>query len=55
MVMAVLLGETGCTEYQIMSVLGYSDPETSAIYTRAAKRPGMAAEAIASIEGLKFD
>ncbi|WP_157982004.1 tyrosine-type recombinase/integrase [Oceanicella sp. SM1341] len=41
-----LLAEAGCTEHEIMVVLGHANPKTSAIYTRSANRWKLARKAM---------
>ena len=49
-----ILADAGASEHQIMSVLSHANPTTSAIYTRNAQRARLAADAMASIQGLDF-
>lgn len=52
--LAQLIAEEGCSENQIMSVLAHTQPKTSAIYTKGAKRRRMAADAMRSIAGINW-
>ena len=47
--MAELLAESGASENQIMSVLSHTQPLTSAIYTKGAKRRILASQAMAGL------
>ena len=49
-----LLAEMGCTENEIMSVLGHADERTTAIYTRSASRRMLAESAMKKMEGFKW-
>ncbi|WP_353474819.1 site-specific integrase [Salipiger sp. H15] len=49
-----LLGELGCSELQIMSILTHTEPTTSSIYTKSAERRRMAHEAMKMVGGLKL-
>ena len=49
-----LLAEMGCTENEIMAVLGHADERTTAIYTRSASRRMLAESAMKKMEGLKW-
>ena len=42
---AKLLAKLGATEYEIMTTLGHSDPQTTRIYTKEAERERMAISA----------
>lgn len=46
---AELLGEVGCSNLQIMSVMSHTKPQTSAIYTEHAERKTMAGMAIDAV------
>lgn len=47
--LGTLLGELGCSELQIMSILSHTNPTTSSIYTRGAERRAMAAAAMKTL------
>lgn len=49
-----LLGELGCSELQIMSILSHTEPTTSSIYTKSAERRRLAQEAMQMVGGLKL-
>ncbi|ANT62662.1 hypothetical protein AYJ57_20005 [Salipiger sp. CCB-MM3] len=49
-----LLGELGCSELQIMSILSHTEPTTSSIYTKSAERRRLAREAMQMVGGLKL-
>ena len=49
-----LLAEMGCTENEIMAVLGHADERTASIYTRSASRRVLAESAMRKMEGLKW-
>lgn len=49
-----LLASAGCTEYQVMAIHGHTNPQTSAIYTRSARRWQMAAEAMDTFRELDW-
>ncbi len=49
-----LLGEVGCSELQIMSILSHTEPTTSSIYTKSAERRRLASEAMQMVGGLKL-
>lgn len=49
-----LLAEFGCTEHEIMAVLGHSDPGTARIYTKSASRRMMAQSAMKKMGGFKW-
>ncbi len=49
-----LLAELGCTEHQIMAVLGHASPRVSAIYTRSARRWTLALDAMKRMEGVSL-
>lgn len=53
--LGALLADAGATEHQIMSVMAHTKAATSEIYTRSAKRAGMAANAMALLSGMKFN
>lgn len=49
-----LLADLGCSEHEIMAVLGHANPRTSAIYTASAKRKQLAASAAEKLRGWKW-
>jgi integrase len=49
-----LLAEMGCTENEIMAVLGHSDERTTSIYTRSASRRMLAESAMRKMGGFKW-
>lgn len=49
-----LLGEMGCSELQIMSILSHTEPTTSSIYTKSAERRRLASEAMHLMGNLKL-
>lgn len=49
-----LLGDLGCSELQIMSILSHTEPTTSSIYTKSAERRRMASEAMQMVGNLKL-
>ena len=44
----------GCTENEIMAVLGHSDERTTSIYTRSASRRMLAESAMRKMAGFKW-
>ena len=48
---ANILAEAGCTQHQIMAVLGHTEAKTSDIYTKAANRRSLARDAYKNMEG----
>jgi integrase len=52
--LGTLLGELGCSELQIMSILAHTNPTTSSIYTKGAERRRMAASAMEVLEGVSL-
>ncbi|WP_157982314.1 tyrosine-type recombinase/integrase [Oceanicella sp. SM1341] len=44
-----LLAEAGCTEHEVMAILGHASPKTSAVYTRSASRRTMAQSAMVKL------
>lgn len=52
--LATLLAEMGCTNYQIMAVLGHTNPKTSEVYTETVNRRRLAREAMASIRNIRI-
>ncbi|WP_107495571.1 site-specific integrase [Thalassobius sp. I31.1] len=51
---AHLLAQEGCTQYQIMSIHGHTQAQTSEIYTKGVERWRMASEAMQRLEGLDW-
>lgn len=49
-----LLADLGCSEHEIMAVLGHTNPRTSATYTTSARRRGLAESAIKKMERWKW-
>lgn len=49
-----LLAEFGCTENEIMSVLGHADPGTARVYTRSANRRLLAESAMRKLESFRW-
>lgn len=49
-----LLAEMGCTENEIMAVLGHADERTTAIYTRSASRRMLAKSAMNKMARFKW-
>lgn len=49
--LAELLAEAGCSEHEIMAIMAHSQPMTSAVYTKGARRARLAQEAMARIAG----
>lgn len=49
-----LLGDLGCSELQIMSILSHTEPTTSSIYTKSAERRRMASEAMQMVGNLRL-
>jgi integrase len=49
-----LLAELGCTEYTVMSILAHTQAQTSAIYTKGARRRVLAGEAMAVLETVEW-
>jgi hypothetical protein len=43
---ATIAAENGATEYQLMAIFNWDDPDEAAIYTRAARRKKLAGEAM---------
>ncbi|MCJ8139489.1 site-specific integrase [Falsirhodobacter halotolerans] len=52
--LAELLAEVGCSDHQIMSVLAHTNPNTTAIYTRGAKRRVLALDAMAALDRINW-
>ncbi|WP_246683430.1 tyrosine-type recombinase/integrase [Mesorhizobium sp. B2-1-3A] len=48
--LAELLAELGCTQYEIMAILGHSEAKTSEVYTRRVERWKLARQAIERID-----
>ncbi|WP_157982193.1 site-specific integrase [Oceanicella sp. SM1341] len=49
-----LLAELGCSEHEIMAVLGHTNPRTSAIYTRSANRWALAVSAMERLRNVNI-
>lgn len=49
-----LLACEGCTNYEIMAILGHSDTKTSEVYTRGAERRRLAMSAVSKIESMEW-
>ena len=49
-----LLAEMGCTENEIMAVLGHADERTTSIYTRSASRRMLAESAMRKMQAFKW-
>ncbi len=47
--LAELLAELGCSQYEIMAILGHSEAKTSEVYTRRVERWKLAKSAIERI------
>lgn len=52
--LAELLAEVGCSDHQIMSVLAHTNPNTTAIYTRGAKRRILAQDAMMALDAIDW-
>ena len=44
--LAEILAEMGCTQYEIMAILGHSEAKTSEVYTRRVERWKLAKSAL---------
>ncbi|WP_232617730.1 tyrosine-type recombinase/integrase [Pseudooceanicola antarcticus] len=49
-----LLAQEGCSQYQIMTIHGHTQAQTSEIYTRGVDRWKMARDAMTSLEGMEW-
>tara|TARA_R110000751_G_scaffold307812_1_gene431797 strand:+ start:278 stop:1315 length:1038 start_codon:yes stop_codon:yes gene_type:complete len=49
-----LLADMGCSEHEIMAILGHTNPRTSAIYTRSARRKSLAESGAEKLRGFKW-
>lgn len=49
-----LLAQEGCSQYQIMSIHGHTQAQTSEIYTKGVERWRMAAEAMKRLENMEW-
>ncbi|WP_010142089.1 tyrosine-type recombinase/integrase [Oceanicola sp. S124] len=49
-----LLAQEGCSQYQIMTIHGHTQAQTSEIYTRGVDRWKMAKDAMTSLEGMEW-
>lgn len=49
-----LLAELGCTQHQIMAVLGHTQAQTSEIYTKDVERAKLAKDAMEALNGFKW-
>lgn len=49
-----LLAQEGCSQYQIMSIHGHTQAQTSEIYTKGVERWKMAADAMKRLEGMDW-
>jgi integrase len=49
-----LLAEMGCTEYMVMSIMAHTQAQTSAIYTKGARRRVLAGDAMALLESVEW-
>jgi hypothetical protein len=48
--LAELLAELGCSQYEIMAILGHSEAKTSEVYTRRVERWKLAKTAIERVK-----
>lgn len=53
--LGALLGELGCSQLEIASVLGHTDPKSSSTYTESARRRVMADTAMKRVAHLEWD
>jgi integrase len=49
-----LLAQEGCSQYQIMSIHGHTQAQTSEVYTKGAQRWKMAADAMRTLEKIEW-
>ena len=49
-----LLAQEGCSQYQIMSIHGHTQAQTSEIYTKGVERWRMTAETMKRLEGMDW-
>lgn len=49
-----LLAQEGCSQYQIMTIHGHTQAQTSEIYTKGVERWKMAQAAMAALEGMEW-